>query len=425
MESSNSQTVSNKPLSLTWRLVVWLCRIAVGVTFIFSGWAKAVDVWGFIFKVREYLTVWDWNVPYEAIVIGCGALAIAEFTTGVCIASGCLRRVGVWVAAAIMAFMLPLTAYIMLADPVQDCGCFGEFWIISNTATFLKNVVLAAMIVILLMFNRRVPPLYPAPIQWLVIAGACAYTLTLSLIGYRIQPLVDARPFKTGTYLFEPDAVGGIESEVYIYEKDGREVAFDLFNLPDSTWTFVESLSAPVATPHSLSVFDEKGFMVQHEIAETDSDRLYIIVNHPGMQFLTQAHFANELADFAEAHGVSTMAIIAASPERVKPWRELMRPHYPVYSAEDTSLKELVRGNVAAVYTHEGKISWKLALSAIDSSIPETPSSQNLLANIKPVDDGKLHSFITLILAAWMLFLWVLGQSPKFLRLFSRKKIKN
>ncbi len=404
-----------------------LSRIVVGATFIFSGWAKAVDLWGFIFKVREYLVVWDWNVPYEAIVIGCAALAIAEFTTGICILLGCLRRVAVWVAAAMMLFMLPLTAYIALADPVQDCGCFGEFFVISNTATFLKNVVLTALIVLLLRFNTCFRGLYPAPIQWLVITAACAFPLILAFAGYRIQPLVDSRPFKVGTYLFEPDAAGGIDSEMYIYEKDGNRVAFNLFDLPDSTWTFVESVETHVATPHSITLFDEDGFIAldQMEDTDNDADRLYIIVNHPGMQYLSRAHFANELADFAEAHGVTTVGIIATGPERIRPWRELMRPHFPVYSAEDTSLKELVRGNVAAVYTHKGRILWKSTISAIDPNLPSTPSSQNLLAAIEPIDNGRLHTTLLLCFCAILVFLYLLGLSPKFLRLFVRKKSKN
>ena len=397
----------------------------VGATFVFSGWAKAIDLWGFIFKVREYLVVWNWNVPYEAIVIGCATLAIMEFATGVCIATGCLRRVSVWLAAAMMLFMLPLTAYIAIADPVQDCGCFGDFLIISNTATFLKNIALTALIVFLVIYNSRYKGIYPPPIQWLVIVATCAYPMYLCWVGYRVQPLMDTRPFKVGSYLFEPDAVGGLDSEVYIYEKDGHRVAFSLFDVPDSTWTFVEPAETTVATSHSLTLYDEDGFIDTELMDEADtSDRLYIVINHPGMQYLSSAHFANELADFAEAHDVTPIGLIATGAERLKPWRELMRPHFPLYSVEDTSLKELVRGNVAAVYTHQGKILWKSTLSAIDADIIAKPTSQNLLASIEPIDNGRLLSTATLVLAGALILLYLLGLSPKFLRIFMRKNAK-
>ena len=161
-------------------ILVWVARLAVGATFIISGWAKAIDPWGFIIKVNEYLAVWGMNVPEEAVLAGCVALAAIEFLTGILIAVGAMKRTAVAVAAAMMLVMLPLTLYILIADPVADCGCFGEFLIISNTATFLKNVVLSALIIYLLMRNTSVRGLYPAAIQWLVVIVSLAFPLFLS-----------------------------------------------------------------------------------------------------------------------------------------------------------------------------------------------------------------------------------------------------
>ena len=135
---------------------VWLSRLIVGATFIVSGWAKAIDPRGFMIKVSEYLAVWDWTVPGEAILIACVALACVEFAVGMLVAVGALKRVAVWLAAAFMLFFLPLTVYIYLVDPVADCGCFGEFIIISNGATLLKNILLSALIVYLVIYNRTV-----------------------------------------------------------------------------------------------------------------------------------------------------------------------------------------------------------------------------------------------------------------------------
>ena len=145
------------------RWLVWAARIVTGVTFIVSGWAKAVDPWGFIIKVGEYLSVWHLSVPHEAIVTGCAALACIEFATGIMLATGSLKRSSAVVATAMMALMLPLTVYIAVADPVADCGCFGDLWHISNGATLAKNVVLTALAIYLLLRNRTVPGLYAAP----------------------------------------------------------------------------------------------------------------------------------------------------------------------------------------------------------------------------------------------------------------------
>ena len=42
-------------------------------------------------------------------------------------------------------------------------------------------------------------------------------------------------------------------------------------------------------------------------------------------------------------------------------------PDYPIYTADDTAIKELARGNPAVVYTHDGIVEWKSTLRAINT----------------------------------------------------------
>lgn len=84
---------------LLFKTCVWLARIVVGLTFVVSGWAKAVDPWGFIYKIEDYLTVWSIDVAREITLTGAISLSVAEFITGVLIVTGCWRRLSVMVAA--------------------------------------------------------------------------------------------------------------------------------------------------------------------------------------------------------------------------------------------------------------------------------------------------------------------------------------
>ncbi|MDE6468432.1 MAG: hypothetical protein K2L28_05980, partial [Muribaculaceae bacterium] len=301
------------------RAFVWLCRIIVGLTFVISGWAKAIDPWGTLIKVEEYLTVWGFSLPRELTLTGCIALACIEFCTGVLVATGALRRLSVITAGLIMLFMLPLSLYIAIANPVTDCGCFGDFIIISNGATFAKNVVLALLIAYLIFKNSTIKGLYAPPIQWLEIAVSLAFPLLLAFYGYNIQPMLDFRGYKVGTGLFA--ATEGVTGEKYIYEKDGERRSFDLAELPDSTWTFVD-VEIPAADSNAgFEVLDEDGNDVGEDLAARGGEMLFLVVPDPGVQFLSRAHLTSELYRYSARHGVEMGALVGETGRSLERWR--------------------------------------------------------------------------------------------------------
>lgn len=406
--------------SRLYTAAVWLARLIAGATFVVSGWAKAIDPWGFIIKVEEYLTVWGMAFPREVVLTGCIALACIEFCTGVMLATGSLKRFSALTALAMMAVMLPLTVYIYIAEPVADCGCFGDFFVISNSATMLKNIVLTALIVFLLIKGPSTAGLYPAPIQWLVITVSFAFPLWLSFVGYNVQPIVDFRPYKLGEPLFtEGDAEAG---ELYVYEKDGKRQTFALDELPDSTWTFVDVESTPSATGHGFQILDSDGNDVGPRLAEDDVPVLFLVIAEPDMQFLSRAHYVNRLSEFAFAHGVDFVALVGATGEALDLWTELTRPRFPVYTAEDTSLKQLVRGDGALVYVSGGVIRWKRTLQSMDISLSLSDSDEDVFeTNVEAVDDGWLHTTALGIYLLSLGVIYLLSLSPRMLRLFVRR----
>ncbi len=397
--------------------LVWLARILVGATFVISGWAKSIDPWGFVIKVGEYLEAWGLSFPHEAIVASCVALACVEFLTGVLLLIGALKRTSAIMAAAMMTVMLPLTLYIAIANPVADCGCFGDFWVISNWATFAKNVALTAMIAYLVLRNRTVRGLFPAAIQWLVVAVSIAFPLFLALFGYQIQPLVDFRPYKTGTTIFA--GASSSSEEKYIYEKDGERREFSLDALPDSTWTFVEMPESDDSGSFdgSISVLDSEGYDVSTEIVAPDSRQLFLIVPQPSIHYLIYAHFVEQLADYAKREGMDLIAVVGAGGRGLKRWSDWVRPDFDVYTADATALKQLVRGREALIYTDGGVIKWKRTLRSLPDDLPKSTNA-NALDAIQAPDNGRIHGYALLIYLASMLVIYLLGQSPRALRFF-------
>lgn len=352
------------------RLMVWTFRTIVGLTFMMSGLVKAIDIFGFVFKIEEYLEVWQMAVPRSLTVMMAMILSSTEFICGLLTAAGCFKRYAVYILAAMMAVMLPLTAYIWAMSPVSDCGCFGDFLKLSNAATFWKNVVLSLMVVYLIAFNRRVAGLYRPYVQWAVLVVGWSYITAVCLYGYNVQPLLDFRSFPAGSELVS-DAGADDEQAVfeYIYSRDGETRSFDIDNLPDSTWTFVDrKLVAGEAADNLtvLSVRDMDGDDMTMEAISEEGDELIVVIPQYDKADLASTYVLNELQPFMEEHGGLMVALIAAPAAKIAEWRDLSMTPIPVYTAEETTLKELVRGSIGLVYLRDSRILWKRALSAVD-----------------------------------------------------------
>lgn len=387
-----------------WKVAaVWACRILAGATFVISGWAKAVDPRGFAFKIDEYLSVWNMaDILPEGLtgLIAC-IIAIFELTLGIALLTGSLRRSSAICALFTMCFWLPLTVYISIADPVADCGCFGDFIILSNTATLLKNIALTAILIICLVWYKCARPLYRAGLQWLVIVLSVLYGLVIAVIGWHIQPTVDFRPFPVGSGLVsgQPE-----DTTLYIYEKDGEEKEFPLNELPDSTWTFVkvENASSPRHT-NALAVFDGDDEVTEELFGDKVHGRMIIMVYaEPGIDNLMRSRMANEIYDYARNHNIEMIGLVAASDDTLEQWKKLTNVNFDVYSADDTSLKQLVRGPIGIVLLEDGKIVWKrnfLTLPA-DLLTSETP-----LESVWVVDDGRVAAWLAVFFIGGLLLL--------------------
>ncbi len=368
------------PKALIW--LTWLMRLAVGSVFLVSGLSKGIDPWGTYYKTSEYLIAM--HIPIDewgnAVLALAFILFSVEFIIGVSLLLGCYRKAAPIMAALFMLVMLPLTLWIAISDPVADCGCFGDFLVISNWSTFVKNCLISLAVVWLLKFNSKVRSLISPYLQWIATVVMAAYIVIVGYIGYWQQPMVDFRPYKIGTRLFAEDEEAEYEPRYeFIYEKDGVEkVIGEDDDLPDESegWKFVRREEKEFVKNQKVSsVADEDApeFRIWSEDGEDDvTDMLsgfdrQLILLVPDISDLSMASSwkINRLYDMAKSHDTEFFAVVAGSPDAIEEWRDLSSGQYQIYTAEDTSIKELVRGNPALVSLEDGVIKWKSALSAL------------------------------------------------------------
>lgn len=387
---------------------VWIFRLAIGALFIMSGLVKAIDIWGVVFKFGDYFTVWDISVPNSLSVLGAMALSSAEFVLGAMVAFGCFRRTAVWGLLAMMAVMLPLTFYVWLENPVSDCGCFGDFMVIGNGATFAKNVLITAVLLFLARYNRRVKCLYHPYSQWLCGVACFVFITFVELYGYNVQPMVDFRSFPVGRQLAERGGSEGDDAEFeFIYEKGGVQRCYTADSLPDSTWTFVDrEIIGGVSADNGqemtdLSVMDADGEDVTENVISGEGLELIVVVPEPERADLYYTSFINELFEMVAGFDGSLVELTDIPLDSIKGWQDFSMAEFPIYRAEGTVLKELSRGVVSLVLLEDGVVRWKRNMGSIDvERLVRSENPRQALLDLAPAGADLLRrSAVWLIIA--------------------------
>ena len=120
------------------RVLVNIARMVLAVTLILSGFVKAVDPMGTQYKIADYLQALHLGtlVP-DFLTLGAAVvLSAIEFGLGICLLFAIRRRLVSTLVLIMMAIMTPLTLWLAVADPISDCGCFGDAVVLTNWQTF-------------------------------------------------------------------------------------------------------------------------------------------------------------------------------------------------------------------------------------------------------------------------------------------------
>ena len=242
-----------------------ITRTLLGIVFIFSGFVKAIDPLGTVYKIEDYLKAFGgfFTDLLPLAEVAAVILITVEFTLGVMMLCNIRTNWTAWLALAFYAVMTPLTLFIALTNPISDCGCFGDAIVLSNWATFWKNVVLIVLVIILLCTKRALRQTFTGIAELCITVLAILFVVIWMEVTWRHLPAIDFRPYKVGNNIPELMTVPeGAEPDVYdiklIYAKDGVEQEFTLQDYPkgDSTWTFVDQKSVLVKKGYEAPIHD-------------------------------------------------------------------------------------------------------------------------------------------------------------------------
>ncbi len=151
--------------------LVNISRVLVGGLFIFSGLIKLNDPIGMSYKLQEYFSPDVLNIPvFEPYALMIAIIVVVlEVVLGVFLLVGYKPKFTIWSLLALIVFFTFLTFYAWYFDKVKDCGCFGDFLKLTPFQSFMKDVVLLVLILILFFGIKHIKPVF-GKLQTTIIA---------------------------------------------------------------------------------------------------------------------------------------------------------------------------------------------------------------------------------------------------------------
>ena len=384
--SNNGNSLSPAPASPLWlRIVETLCRLVLTVTFIFSGFVKAVDPLGTQYKIEDYLTAMGMGDQLPAIVtiVMSVLLAATEFCLGILLLFAIRRRLTTRLVLTMMLVMTPLTLWLAVANPVSDCGCFGDAIVLTNWQTLWKNVVLLLCAIVVAWRPCDMFRFVSRSNQWIVVNYSALFILGISVWSLYDLPQFDFRPYHIGADLNGDGSTKGNEEFEYafIYEKNGEQREFSIDNLPDSTWVFVDRREVKAGAElaeHDLRIdlLDEdaentEGIDITDEVL-SDSSYTFLLVA-PRLEEADDARLdlINELYEYSLEHGYGFYCLTASNLKGRQQWRDMTGADYPFCFTDETTLKTVIRSNPGLVLLKNGKVIGKWSHNRLPQMTPE------------------------------------------------------
>jgi len=241
-------------------------RIVIGIVFVFSGFVKVVDPLGVQYKFVDYFLAMglDFLQPM-ALTFGL-LLSIAELMIGISLLFNLKPKLGAWGTLLFMGVFLPLTLWIAIANPVHDCGCFGDALVISNWATFWKNVVIMMMTIVVFLQRRKFKPTLPSAVQWVSLIVVAGVSVWIGVYSVKHLPVLDFRPYRIGENISEGMQVPESEKDnvpeyettlVYENKETGETREFAVTEIPDDpTWEWKETKNKLIKEGYEPPIHD-------------------------------------------------------------------------------------------------------------------------------------------------------------------------
>ena len=229
-------------------VIIGIARFIFGVLFIFSGLIKANDPLGLSYKMQEFFEVWIIQ-QFNSYTLTLSIVMIAfEIIAGVAVLLGWKMRLFSWLLLLLILFFTFLTGYALFSGKIRECGCFGDCIPLQANQSFIKDVVLLFLILLIMPFRERMRPLLSRGASKVILFFTVVFSFAFQWYVLQHLPVVDCLPYKVGNNIpakmkIPPGAIPDSTVIMFTYEKNGRQSSFTTENFPadfDDSYKFVK-----------------------------------------------------------------------------------------------------------------------------------------------------------------------------------------
>ena len=358
-----------------------IIRWVVGLLFIFSGLIKVNDPLGLSFKMQEFFEVWGWGAMVKySFALSIGMIAF-EIIAGVAMIVGNAFRTYIVIMVLMNGFYTYLTYYALYSGNIHECGCFGDCFKISNTATFYKDVVLLAVSIFLFIFRYRVFAIFNDEKKNIaIVAVAAVFAFGSQYYTLHHLPVHDCLPYRIGNNIWEKmqDAPGATQPEYetnLVYEKNGIKKTFtkDEYTKEkiweDPKWKFDTTMiklihegSGLAEIPHDFAFIDEDKNEKTQEILTAKGYTFLWFVREPDKHKMSDKEMERLHNIIAKAGAMHVKFYVLASVgwDQIKTYQEVWNmKDVTFFTLDATVSKTAIRTDPGLMLLHDGVVEGK------------------------------------------------------------------
>ena len=345
------------------KIVVQIARFLVGGLFIFSGLIKINDPAGTAIKLEEYFTVFAEDfASFFTIFIPMAmflsvVLSVMEVVLGVAVLLNYRMNITAWVLLGLIVFFTFLTFYSAYFNKVTDCGCFGDAIKLTPWESFIKDIILLVLVVIIFIYRKTLQPVLSSRVSDVSIGVVTALNVFLAIYAIQHLPYIDFRPYKVGNnipaqMLPEEDPI--IE---YVFMKDGEQVRSKEYLSADNGYEYLEAevineeKTIPKVSDYQVISGEGEDFTEQ----TFEGTKLLIIIQDADKADVENVKDINRVVE-ALPPNIEPMILTSSAENVFDTFRHEMQLAVPYYFTDATVLKAMIRSNPGLMLLQQGTV---------------------------------------------------------------------